>query len=392
MSTIDIFVLPSDRTVMINPFPEENRSIVFSETESGRFVIGYIELNNSRALNALTLAMFQELENKLMQWRARQEVVCVVLHTNSEKAFCAGGDVKALVTALQKEPDLRSGAQYFTAEYLVDYLIHIYPKPILCWADGITMGGGIGIMNGASYRAVSERTTMAMPEISIGLFPDVGGTYFLNRIPEGLGLFLALTGARFDGRDAVSIGMADGFITQSKKAQAMARLAKLDWTTDGEGDKEILRRHLSAFADPQTAAQSAILQRLDSIQALTHGASIEAVDAALRGWKGVDPWIKSSIDGYYSGSPTSAKAIFRQISEGKTLGLKEVFLREWDMALNFCARSDFREGVRARLIDKDQNPQWNPPVLAQVQDAEIERLFSKQHGQANLLSQRFAQL
>ena len=377
---------------MINSSTEESRSIVFSEAKSTRFVIGYIELNNPRALNALTFAMFQELQNKLLQWRDRQDVVCVVLHTDSEKAFCAGGDVKALVTALQKEPDLRSGAQYFTAEYLVDFLIHIYPKPILCWADGITMGGGIGIMNGASYRAVSERTTLAMPEIAIGLFPDVGGTYFLNRIPEGLGLFLALTGARFDGRDAVSIGMADGFIASTKKPQALARLAKLDWTADGEIDKEILRRHLSAFADPQTAGQSAIMQRLDSIQALTHQASIEAVDAALRSWRGADQWIKSSIDGYYSGSPTSAKAIFRQISEGKTLGLKEVFLREWDMALNFCARSDFREGVRARLIDKDQNPQWKPPVLAQVQDAEIERLFSKQHGQANYLSQRFTQL
>jgi enoyl-CoA hydratase/carnithine racemase len=377
---------------MIDRSTQETRSIVFSEVQSLGFVIGYVELDNPRALNALTLAMFQELENKLLQWRARQEVVCVVLHTNSEKAFCAGGDVKALVTALQKEPDPRSGAQYFTAEYLVDYLIHIYPKPILCWADGITMGGGIGIMNGASYRAVSERTTMAMPEIAIGLFPDVGATYFLNRIPEGLGLFLALTGARFDGRDAVSIGMADGFIASSKKPQTLARLAKLDWTTDGATDKEILRQHLSAFADPQTPAPSAILQRLDSIQALTNGANIEAVDAAIRSWRGTDDWIKSSIDGYYSGSPTSAKAIFRQIGEGRPLGLREAFLREWDMALNFCAGSDFREGVRARLIDKDQKPQWNPPALAQVQDAEIERLFSKQHGQIHLLSQRFAQL
>jgi enoyl-CoA hydratase/carnithine racemase len=377
---------------MINPATEEAHRIKFSEVESGRFAIGYIELNNPRALNALTLAMFQELETKLLHWRARQEVICVVLHTNSEKAFCAGGDVKALVAALQNEPDLRSGAQYFTAEYSVDYLIHIYPKPILCWADGITMGGGIGIMNGASYRAVSERTSMAMPEIGIGLFPDVGATYFLNRIPGGLGLFLALTGARLDGRDAIGIGMADGFIASSKKPQALAGLTKLHWTTDGENDKEILRRHLSAFADPQTAAQSAIMQRLDSIQALTHGSSIEAVDLALRSWRGADEWIKSSINGYYSGSPTSAKAVYRQIREGKTLGLEEVFLREWDMAMNFCAHSDFREGVRARLIDKDQNPQWNPPVLAQVQDAEIERLFSKQHGQPHLLSQRLAEL
>ena len=377
---------------MIYPSTQESRSIVFSEVQSGRFVIGYIELNNPRALNALTLAMFQELETKLLQWRTRQELVCVVLHTNSEKAFCAGGDVKALVAALQNEPDLRSGAQYFTAEYSVDYLIHIYPKPILCWADGITMGGGIGIMNGASYRVVSERTTMAMPEIAIGLFPDVGATYFLNRIPEGLGLFLALTGARFDGQDAISIGMADGFIASSKKPQALAQLAKLAWTTDGATDKETLRHHLSAFADPKTAAQSAIMQRLDSIQALTDRSSIEAVDVALSSWRGADEWIKSSINGYYSGSPTSAKAIYRQIREGKTLGLKEVFLREWDMAMNFCARSDFREGVRARLIDKDQNPQWQPPVLAQVQDAEIERLFSRQHGQPHLLSQKLAEL
>src|SRR5919106_713627 len=213
--------------------------VVISERKAGRFTIGTIALNNPRALNALDLGMLLAMEQKLLEWRQQEELVCVVLHAESDKAFCVGGDVKSLILALQRDRAIAAARDYFTAEYLVDYLIHIYPKPILCWADGVTMGGGIGIMNGASYRAVSERTTMAMPEIAIGLFPDVGGTYFLNRIPEGLGLFLALTGARFDGRDAVSIGMADGFIGSSKKPQALARLAKLDWTTDGESDKEI---------------------------------------------------------------------------------------------------------------------------------------------------------
>ena len=370
----------------------EAKGITFSEVPAGRFVIAYIELNNPRALNALTLAMFHEIEAKLLQWRARSEVVCAVLHTGSEKAFCAGGDVKALVTTLQKERDLSTAAQYFTAEYSVDYLIHIYSKPILCWADGITMGGGVGIMNGASYRAVTERTSMAMPEIAIGLFPDVGGTYFLNQMPEGLGLFLALTGARLDGQDAVSIGLADGFIAANKKAQALAGMEKLDWTGNGETDKKILRRHLSTFADPQTPGGPAIMQRLDTIQALTCKTHVEAVDTALRNWPGADSWIKSAIDGYQSGSPTSAKAIFRQITEGNKLALKEVFLREWDMALNFCDRSDFCEGVRARLIDKDQQPQWEPPLLAQVQDADINRFFSKQHVQPSLLAHRFVEL
>jgi enoyl-CoA hydratase/carnithine racemase len=364
----------------------------FRLEKAGRHTIGLIELNNRRALNALTLEMFQAIEEQLLAWQAQSDVACVIFHADSAQAFCAGGDVKNLVSELRTTGGLECAAEFFAVEYFVDYLIHRYSKPVLCWADGITMGGGIGLMNGASARVVTERTIMAMPEMSIGLYPDVGGTYFLNRLPAGLGLFLGLTSARFNGTDAVAIGMADLEIRSDKKPTVLAGLKDLPWTTDGLENRTLLRRHLESFAEATEAKSSEIVQRLHVIQSLTAKESLEEVDAALRAWTGDDPWIHDAIQNYLSGSPTSAKVIFQQLSRGKSLSLKEIFLREWDMSLNFCARPDFLEGVRARLIDKDQTPRWNPATLDAVFDEEVERFFSSQHGQPNILAARLQKI
>jgi len=233
---------------------------------------------------------------------------------------------------------------------------------------------------------------MAMPEMSIGLYPDVGATRFLNLLPEGLGLFLGLTSARFNGTDAVAIGMADLEIRSDKKQAVLEGLKNLAWTAKGEQNKSVLRQHLEKFAVYSSPRSPGLLQRLNVIQSLVRKNSLEEVDAALRSWNGDDEWTRGAVQSYLSGSPTSAKVIFEQLRRGKQLSLEEIFLREWDMSLNFCARSDFLEGVRARLIDKDQTPHWNPARLEMISDEEVARFFSSQHGQTNLLMSRLKEL
>jgi hypothetical protein len=177
-----------------------------------------------------------------------------------------------------------------------------------------------------------------------------------------------------------------------RKNEILAGLTRLNWTADTQENNQTLRNYLRSAADPESAHKSDLLKRLSELKSLTLKPRIEEIDRAFRTWSGSDDWIKSAIQAYVAGSPTSAKTILEQLNRGRELSLKEAFLREWDMSLNFCVRSDFYEGVRARLLDKDQKPRWNPPMLAQVANDEVERFFSRQHGQPHLLAQKLSAL
>jgi enoyl-CoA hydratase/carnithine racemase len=366
-------------TVIASPAAAAGK-IRFVEEKAGDFALGFIALNNARALNALDLSMLQAIGDQLLEWRRREEIACVVLHSDSERAFCAGGDVKTLAGELQKPTGLALAREYFTTEYFVDYLIHVYPKPILCWADGIAMGGGIGVMNGASCRVVTERSALAMPEVAIGLFPDVGGSYFLGRMPHGIGLFLGLTGIQFSGDDAMALGIADVLARAERKSVVLSGLRDLAWSKDGNRNKETLKNFLARESDAGARNRSELWQRSDAIERLVAGKAIEEIDAKFRAWSGNDPLIERAVRGYSAGSPTSAKVVFEQIRRGGALALRDVFLREWHMAIRFCEKSDFREGVRARLVDKDNRPRWDPPALAAVRDEDAARYFSPHDG------------
>ncbi len=368
-----------------------SKGVLFAEKKAGRFTLGFITLNQPRTLNALDLTILRAMGEKLLEWRNREDIACIVLHADSERAFCAGGDIKALVVGLKEDQDSLFARAYFAAEYFVDYLIHVYPKPILCWADGISMGGGIGIMTGATCRVLTERSILAMPEIAIGFFTDVGATYFLNRLPPGLGLFLGLTGARFECFDAVALRLADHVVRSDKKKALLSGLFGLGWTEDAQKNREILQRYIAKESEPDAADKSKLLTQLDEIQSLVDHRDINDIDAAFRNYRSDSEWMHSALRGYFEGSPTSAKTIFEQLRRGKGLSPKESLIREWDISVDHCKHPDLFEGVRARVIDKSSPPRWTPHTLAEVRAEDIERYFSPPSGRLNLLRQKISE-
>lgn len=373
--------------------------VIFGEIKTKNHKrIAFAELNAPQSLNALNMSMFELLHTQLLEWQSNDEIAMVILQGAGDKAFCAGGDVVSLYHALKTERENTTdskenalfetantiindkaiinsyGYDFFSLEYQIDQLIHEFTKPILVWGDGYIMGGGIGLFAGASHKVVTEKTLLAMPEVTIGLYPDVGASWFLNKVPNNTGLFLGMTGAIFNAVDALNIGLANIAICSRNKSDVMANLCDVAWQSNSE-DYKLLDETLSKFIvqSEQTfkSMTSNVLEHqaiIDKVTSFDNGADIYQAILAL---DTESDWLQRAQAKLKKGSPLSALIIYQQLLLSKDLTLEQCFASELNLSLRCCQYSEFSEGVRALLVDKDKSPSWQ---YENINDIPAERL------------------
>lgn len=344
--------------------------------------LGIITLNSEKTLNALSQAMFEELLDVLHKWKLDDNVACVFLQGAGERAFCAGGDVRKLHDLLVSKPESERSkvdqgcVDFFVFEYQADYLIHRYPKPIVAWLDRIVMGGGIGISNGASHRIATERSLFAMPEIAIGLYPDVGASWFLNRMPVGFGLFTGMTGARLNGLDAKFLGLATHYLQSKSKDAVLEALVKQGWTSNAAENRELVTTTLDSLSTKdQTDKNSPAQNNADLVAEFATVDGAMAFKETLERLAPKSEWIGACAREFFAGSPSSAHVIVEQLKRTSQMDLASVFRAELNLSVQCCIHPDFVEGVRALLVDKDKNPKWQPTALVAVTRDWVESYF-----------------
>ena len=342
-------------------------------TTDGRVLVE-LRLNAPKSLNAVNGEMIAQLHQHLDQCEDDPEVVAVILDSTGEKAFCAGGDVVGLRSECLAGDTEAAATAFFEAEYRLDHAIHTYSKPIIGWGGGIVMGGGMGLLCGCSHRVVTETTMMAMPEITIGLYPDVGGSWFLNRAPGRTGVFIGLTGARLNAADACFVGFADRVLHSGQRDELLQRLLQADWTQDEFASVHGVLKTLEAEAGIES--QSAVRKHFDLIQQLTDHSSVVEIAAAIVAMDcGEDKWLSRAQQALRHGSPLAAHLIFEQLKKTRHLSLTEVFQDELSLSVQCCLQEEFFEGVRALLVDKDGKPAWRYTRVESVEQEVIDSCF-----------------
>lgn len=346
--------------------------------------IGVANLNAEKSLNALTLEMIDLLGERLRAWADDTGVVLVILQGAGERAFCAGADLHRMHRSLlehhaspQREDITanRYALDFFTREYRLDYLIHTYPKPVLAWGHGVVMGGGMGLLVGASHRVFTEQARVAMPEINIGLYADVGGSWFLARAPGQTGLFLALTAAQLGAADALFAGLGDFHIMQAHKPRIMAQLLEQDWHAERAADGALLTDLLRPHAGPPDAS-GPLRRHFDVINALCAHDEPARIVAGISDLHSDDPWLARAAQTLRYGSPSTAALSIALQRRLKLCSLAQVLRAELVASLACGARPDLAEGIRALLIDKDRKPRWQPAEFSAITSAWVDGYFA----------------
>ncbi len=340
-------------------------------------VVGLLTLNVEKTLNALSLEMVDLMQAQLSEWQDDEHVAAVFMRGAGDKAFCAGGDVQALYQSMTTTPGgpCEYAEAFFEREYRLDYLLHSYRKPVICWGHGIVMGGGLGVHAGARHKIVTERTRFAMPEIGIGLFPDVGGTWFLNRMPGKTGMFVVLTAAALNASDAIYLGLGNHFVHNDRQQEVIDALLKVEWQRSAEQDNELVSRTLADLAD-NDLPEGNVEKNLALINDVCAGDDFAEIVDAILAISSDDKWLSNGVSALAQGSPISACAIYRQFTDGKQLSLADVFRFELVLATNILRYPEFAEGVRALLIDKDRQPRWRFPTVRAVPDSLMDQMFT----------------
>ena len=331
--------------------------------------LGIVTLNRPKALNTLSLAMYRIFDPQLIRWGGNPAVGAVLVRGAGDRAFCAGGDVRAIYDARAAPGGAGDyKADFFREEYWLIERVHRLPKPYVALVDGIAMGGGCGVSINGSHRVVSERAVFAMPEVHIGLFPDVGASRFLNLCPGRIGLYLALTGTRVRAADALYCGFATHYVPHDRLAALTDALARL-----GGGDRR--RAVDAAIADfAGDAGEPPLAALRGEIDRCFAGASVEEIVATLRRERA--PWAEAALSAIERASPLSLKITFRQLQIGRGMDIEAALALEYRLTQHVMAGQDFYEGIRALLVEKDNAPRWQHDSLEEVSETEVEGYFA----------------
>jgi enoyl-CoA hydratase len=324
--------------------------------------VGRIRLNRPKAIHALNTTMCEAMSAALLGWMHDDSVEAVIIDHAEGRGFCAGGDV--VMIARSGNEDAADAKRFFFAEYRLNHLLFTYPKPTVAIMDGITMGGGVGISLPCDFRIATEATRFAMPETGIGLFPDVGGGWYLPRLPGRVGEFMALTGARLDGAECHYLGFATHYVEQESLADMVDRIAVTPQRVQGP---------IGTFASSPPEAR--IEQNLPQIGRFFASDSLEEILAGLEADE--SEWAQKELDTLRSKSPLSCKVSLRLMAEGANrANFADEMKAEFALAGRVARTHDFREGVRALLIDKTNDPQWDPATPEEVTDEMLDVLFA----------------